>query len=73
MDAEERTERYVVVASEVVANRANTRSNVEEAVRIMPTAVEVGRIANWDSNVQLEPPDAAPASAPQVNLPVLAL
>src|SRR3989344_2012065 len=39
----------------------------------MPTAVLVGRIAFRDSKVQLDPPLAAPASSPQVNLPVEAL
>ena len=44
VDALVRTARYVVVASEVVANRPNTRSNVEEAVTRSPTAVDVGEM-----------------------------
>ncbi len=61
-----------MVAWVVVANLVNKRSIVEEAERIIPTAVEVGRIANEDSNVQSfeTPPDP---SVPQVNLPVDAL
>ena len=64
--------RYVVVAWVAVANLVNRRSKVEDAVMRSPTAVEVGRIANWDSNVQsfVIPPEP---SVPQVNLPVLAL
>ena len=38
--------RYVVVASVVVANLAKSLSNVEDADTKMPTAVDVGLIAN---------------------------
>ena len=63
-----------MVASDVVANRAKSLSIVEVAVTRIPTAVEVGLIANVDSNDQLDPdPAVAVASSPQVNLPVLAL
>ena len=34
--------------------RAKSLSKVDEAERRIPTAVEVGRIANWESKVQLE-------------------
>ena len=61
------------MASEVVAKRPNNLSNEDEAVRIRPTAVLVGRIAFVDSNCQFDPPLAAPASSPQVNFPVVAL
>ena len=56
-----------------MAYREKRRSKDEEAVRIIPTWVEVGLIAFVDSNVQFDPPEAAPASAPQVNFPVVAL
>ena len=38
--------------------RAKSLSKVDEAERRTPTAVEVGRIANWESNDQLEPDPA---------------
>src|SRR3989338_1715578 len=52
-------ERTEVVANVEVDVRAKNLSNVDEAVRRIPTAVEVGRIANWDSNDQLEPDPTA--------------
>jgi hypothetical protein len=60
----------VVVASVEVAYLEKRRSNDEDAVRMMPTAVEVGLMANWDSNVQFE---FDPVSVPHVNFPVEAL
>src|SRR3989344_228965 len=65
-------ERTEVVANVEVEVRAKSLSKVDEAERRTPTAVEVGRIANWESNVQsfVTPPEP---SVPQVNLPVLAL
>ena len=50
--------RYVEVASVEVEYLEKSLSNVEEAERMIPTAVEVGRIANWDSNDQLDPDPA---------------
>ena len=47
-------ERTEVVANVEVEVRAKSLSNVEDAERRTPTAVEVGRIANWESKVQLE-------------------
>ena len=66
------TARYDDVANVEVDVRAKSLSKVDEAERRTPTAVEVGRIANWESNVQsfVTPPEP---SVPQVNLPVLAL
>ena len=47
-----------MVAWVAVANLVNKRSKVEDAVMRSPTAVEVGRIANWESNDQLDPDPA---------------
>ena len=47
-------ERTEVVANVEVEVRAKSLSKVDEAERRTPTAVEVGRIANWESWVQLE-------------------
>ena len=47
-------ERTEVVANVEVDVRAKSLSKVDEAERRTPTAVEVGRIANWESWVQLE-------------------
>src|SRR3989344_747265 len=51
-------ERTEVVANVEVEVRAKSLSKVDEAERRTPTAVEVGRIANWDSNDQLDPDPA---------------